>query len=171
FTMEKAETIEEMDDIMAELEEEGYVKHKSGRGKQRQTRSVPRRFVSSTGIDIWVGRNNKQNDQLTLKRAGKNDLWLHVQGFPGTHVIMDLPAHISSINEVPDSALEEAAILAAHFSKAREAEKVPVDYTFRANVKKPKGAHPGMVIYDNYWTININPQDPRVQDILATVES
>ncbi|MGE5403635.1 MAG: NFACT family protein, partial [Candidatus Saccharibacteria bacterium] len=77
YSMEKAETIEEMEDIIVELEEEGYMKHKSGRGKQRQARSVPRRYVSSTGIDIWVGRNNKQNDQLTLKRAGKNDLWLH----------------------------------------------------------------------------------------------
>ncbi|MEN6328281.1 MAG: NFACT RNA binding domain-containing protein, partial [Syntrophomonas sp.] len=105
-----------------------------------------------------VGRNNYQNDILTLKESSKNDLWLHTKDTPGTHVIVRLPRGTSDINQVPDATLEEAAALAAYYSKANQSDKVEVDYTFRFNVRKPSGAKPGMVIYDNYWTIIANPR-------------
>jgi predicted ribosome quality control (RQC) complex YloA/Tae2 family protein len=91
---------------------------------------------------------------------------MHAQGYAGTHVILSLPERIKSIEQVPDASLEEAALLAAFYSRGKEAEKIPVDYTFRSNVKKPRGARPGMVIYDNYWTIYVNPSDPRLQLLL-----
>ena len=109
-----------------------------------------------------MGRNNRQNDILTLKQAQGHDLWLHAKDIPGTHVIVKLPQSLTSINDIPDKSLEEAANLAAYFSKAQESTKVPVDYTFRANVRKPGGARPGMVIYDNYWTIMASPGEARI---------
>ena len=105
-----------------------------------------------------VGRNNRQNDLLSLKEAERGDLWLHTKEVPGTHVIVKAPPNMNSIHDVPDKTLEEAACLAALFSKASESDKVAVDYTFRSNVKKPTGARPGMVIYDAYWTILVNPR-------------
>ncbi|WP_242848859.1 NFACT RNA binding domain-containing protein [Syntrophomonas palmitatica] len=113
-----------------------------------------------------MGRNNRQNDLLSLKLAGPQDLWLHARQIPGSHVIIKLPKNIANIEQLPDKTLEEAAVLAAHFSKASQSGKVEVDYTFRANVRKPPGAKPGMVIYDDYWTIVINPQDENLLDIL-----
>ena len=84
------------------------------------------------------------------------------------HVILELPPSVASIDEVPVSSLEEAAILAGYYSRGKDAEKVAVDYTFRSQVKKPRGSRPGMVIYDNYWTVFINPSDPRLPAILKT---
>ena len=95
-------------------------------------------------------------------------MWLHTKNIPGSHVIVRLPKKIKSIQEVPDATLEEAALLAAYFSKARQSEKVEVDYTFRSQVRKPGGAKPGMVIYDNYWTIVVNPQENRVNGLLQS---
>ncbi|MGE5397582.1 MAG: NFACT RNA binding domain-containing protein, partial [Chitinophagales bacterium] len=164
--IEKAENMAELEDILDELEQEGLIKHRSGKKKQREEAKGPRAFKSADNLDILVGRNNRQNDLLTLKKAGKNDLWLHVQGFAGTHVILSLPSQMESVEDIPDRSLEDAAMLAAYYSKAKEAEKVAIDYTFRYNVKKPRGARPGMVIYDNYWTINVNPSDPRLKELL-----
>lgn len=165
----KAETLEEIKEITDELEEEGYIKHKKMR-KKTALKSKPRCFRSSDGIAIIVGKNNRQNDQLTLKQANKEALWFHVQGFAGTHVILDIPSEMKDINQVPDSSIEEAALLAAYYSKGRESEKIPVDYTFCSNVRKPRGARPGMVVYDNYWTIYVNPLDLRVSTLLQTCE-
>ncbi|SHH06272.1 Predicted component of the ribosome quality control (RQC) complex, YloA/Tae2 family, contains fibronectin-binding (FbpA) and DUF814 domains [Thermosyntropha lipolytica DSM 11003] len=163
----EAEKLEELEEIIEEIEKEGYIKEKKKRSSHKTGKSAPRRFISSDGLEILVGRNNRQNDILTLKLADKNDLWLHTKDIPGTHVIVKLPPKIKTIHEVPDATLEEAAALAAYYSKAKEADKVPVDYTFRINVKKPSGAKPGMVIYDNYWTIMANPQDERIKKLLA----
>lgn len=113
-----------------------------------------------------MGRNNHQNDRLTLKQSDRHDLWLHAKDIPGTHVIIRIPADIKNIDDMPDKTLEEAASLAAYFSKASDAEKVPVDYTFRSNVRKPVGSKPGMVIYDNYWTIMVNPRSSLVSHLL-----
>ena len=159
--IKQAESMSELDEIIEELEKEDYLKGHVKRKKQQQ-RSKPRRFVSSDGLEIMVGRNNRQNDVLTLKQARGHDLWLHAKDIPGTHVIIKLPPSLASINDVPDQSLEEAANLAAYFSKAQESSKVPVDYTFRANVRKPGGARPGMVIYDNYWTILASPDEARI---------
>lgn len=167
LAVEKAESIDELEDIIEELALEGFRKEHVRHRKERERTGNPRRFLSSDNLEIWVGKNNRQNDLLTLKRSNRSDLWFHVQGYPGTHVILALPPHISDIQEVPDRSIEEAALLAAYYSKARGAEKVPVDYTFRFNVRKPRGAHPGMVVYDNYWTIYVNPQDPRITELLG----
>jgi predicted ribosome quality control (RQC) complex YloA/Tae2 family protein len=161
--IKQAESMNELDEIIEELEKENYLKQHPKRKKQQQ-RSEPRRFVSSDGLEIIVGRNNRQNDILTLKQARGHDLWLHAKDIPGTHVIVKLPPSLTSINDVPDKSLEEAANLAAYFSKAQESGKVPVDYTFRANVRKPGGARPGMVIYDNYWTIMADPRDAKLDE-------
>ncbi|MGE5371849.1 MAG: NFACT family protein [Solirubrobacterales bacterium] len=169
--LDNAESLDVVEEIIDELEEQRLIAAHSKRGKTKQQRSEPRVYSSSDGFTIWVGRNNMQNDRLTLRQANKTALWLHSQGYPGAHVILDLPPRIRSIDQVPDASLEEAAILAAHFSKGSEAEKIPVDYTFRSNVKKPKGARPGMVVYDPYWTVYVNPHDPRLETLLASQPS
>lgn len=116
----------------------------------------PRRYLSSDGLLITVGRNNIQNDQLTLRKAAKDDLWLHVRNAPGTHVIVK-----KNQGEITERTIEEAAGVAAWFSrKAGSLAKVEVDYCPVRNVKKPKGAHPGHVIYEDYSTILIEPLDP-----------
>lgn len=164
-----AHTLDEIEEIIEELEKEGYKKTKSAR-KKELTRSMPRKFISSDNLEILVGKNNRQNDILTLKEASKNDLWLHTKDIPGTHVIVKLPEKISSIHEFPDKTLEEAAGLAAYYSKGQNSDKVPVDYTFRINVRKPSGAKPGMVIYENYWTIMANPQSKRILELVESLD-
>jgi predicted ribosome quality control (RQC) complex YloA/Tae2 family protein len=109
-------------------------------------------FVSSDGIDIYIGKNNNQNDYLTLKFADKHDTWLHTKNIPGSHVI------IKKFGDIPERTLFEAASLAAFYSKAKESSKVAVDYTEVKNVHKPNGAKPGMVIYYTNSTIYVAPQ-------------
>ncbi|MDD3269195.1 MAG: NFACT RNA binding domain-containing protein [Syntrophomonadaceae bacterium] len=164
--VKQTESPGEVHEIMDELEKEGYQKER--RSRTPAEKSQPRQFISSDGLVMLVGRNNRQNDLLTLKQADKQDLWLHAQQIPGTHVIIKLPKEIKLIDDVPDHTLEEAAGLAAYFSKAGQSEKVPVDYTFRSNVRKPGGAKPGMVIYDSYWTIMANPLAERIKQILTS---
>ncbi|HHX37407.1 MAG TPA: fibronectin/fibrinogen-binding protein, partial [Clostridiaceae bacterium] len=131
--------------------------------KKQQDRPLgPRRYTSSDGFTILVGRNNRQNDQLTLKTAQKDDLWFHLQKAPGTHVIVQTGGAT-----VPDRTIEEAAGIVAWFSRSEKKREtagagatVPVDYCPASHVRKPKGARPGMVIYDNYNTVVIRPLDP-----------
>lgn len=123
-----------------------------------------RRFVSSDGLEILVGRSNAENDQLTLKTARPYDLFVHAQGIPGSHVIVWRSQRSSPI---PKRTIEEAAIIAAVHSKARNARHVPVDYTPRSQVKKPKGAVPGKVIYMSFQTIFVDPD----QSLLARLSS
>jgi len=167
LALEKATTVEEIEDVVMELEEQGFIKPKPGR-RNKPAKSAPRHFMSTGGLSIRVGKNNHQNEALTLKGSRKNDLWLHAQDYAGAHVILELPFSVVSIEDVPTDALEEAAILAAYYSRGKDAEKVAVDYTFRGNVKKPRGSRPGMVIYDNYWTIYINPTDSRLASLLSS---
>jgi predicted ribosome quality control (RQC) complex YloA/Tae2 family protein len=169
--VQQAEIPAQIEEIVEELEKEGYLKVSSKKGKKREERSKPRRFTSSDGLLISIGRNNRQNDWLTLREADRNDLWLHTKEIPGTHVIISLPGTIKSIHDVPDRSLEEAATLAAYFSKASQSDKVEVDYTFRYNVKKPNAAKPGMVIYDNYWTILVNPCSDLLNRLLETQDN
>ncbi len=166
-TIQQAEYPDEIDEIIEELENEKYVKGQFKK-RSRPTPSSPRKFISSDNLEILVGRNNRQNDTLSIKMAERSDLWLHTKNIPGTHVIVKLPKYIGSIHDMPDATLEEAALLAAYFSKAEQSEKVEVDYTFRSNVKKPGGARPGMVIYENYWTILVNPQEDRINKLLES---
>jgi predicted ribosome quality control (RQC) complex YloA/Tae2 family protein len=124
--------------------------------KEAASTLAPRRYESADGFTILVGRNNKQNDRLSLKMAAAEDIWLHTQKIPGSHVII-----VCEGKPVPDTTLTEAAAYAAWFSQAREAGKVAVDYTRAAQVKKPAGAKPGMVIYFQQQTVYVQPRQPR----------
>lgn len=160
-SIENSTEIEELDEIKEELILEGYIRaSKKDRKKKKKRISKPHHFISKDGFNIYVGKNNRQNDHLTLKFSHKFDTWLHVQKMPGSHVIIDAQG-----KDVPDSTLEEAAILAAFYSKARNSNNVSVDYTQRKNVRKAKGAKAGMVIYKNFKTININPNIKLVREI------
>ncbi len=153
--LESSTTLQDVEEIASELEEEGYIKAKKKKDtkKKNQEKSFnPLVFHSSDGFEILVGRNNRQNDELTLRYAASGDIWLHTQKIPGSHTIIRLKGR-----KLTDRALEEAAMLAAFHSKARNSSNVPVDYTTVKNVKKPPGAKPGMVIYDNYRTIIVTP--------------
>lgn len=142
---------EELSLIRSELFEQGYIKAQKGR-RMKEKPLPPLTYQSKDGFTILVGRNNRQNDLLTLKTANKNDIWLHTKNIPGSHVII-----CSNGREVPDSTIEEAARLAASHSKARESSQVPVDYTAVKNVSKPQGAKPGRVIYVGYKTVYVTP--------------
>ena len=146
---------QDINDIRQELKEQGYIKKiKTLKGKVSKKKSKPYHFISSDGYDIYVGKNNTQNDELTLKFAKPNDMWFHTKIIPGSHVIV-----VNKGEEIPDSTLTEAATLSAYYSKARNSTMVPVDYTQKRNVKKPNGAKPGMVIYETNKTAYINPSE------------
>lgn len=150
--LSRADTQAELDAIRAELTEQGYLKARSGKKQRLQKPLPPLEFRTSDGFRVLVGRNNVQNDRLSLKTANKTDLWLHTQGFPGSHVILETRG-----GEVSDCAVEEAAVIAATFSKAADSSLVPVDYTPVKQLKKPAGAKPGKVIYHEYFTIMVKP--------------
>ena len=115
--------------------------------------SRPMEFTSSSGLRIRVGRNNSQNDQLTLKSSFKSDLWFHAQKIHGSHVILSCEG-----GDADEASVMDAARLAAYYSQSRNGQNVPVDYTMVKNVKKPTGAKPGMVIYDHYNTVYVTPE-------------
>lgn len=154
----RAENERDLSEIRAELEDGGYIRpadrRKNGKsGKQmKQAPAKPPVFVSSDGFPVYVGKNNRQNDQLSLKTAQKNDIWLHAQKIHGAHVIIACAGA-----EVPDRTITEAAMLAAYYSEAREGQNVPVDVTPVRFLKKPNGAKPGMVVYDRYRTVIVTP--------------
>ena len=147
-----AETEQDLADIRQELLENGYVRDTQRRKQMKQPPSGPMRFCSSDGLTVYVGRNNRQNDLLTCKAAHKNDLWLHVQKIHGSHVVIACGGA-----PVPERTLTEAAMLAAYYSQARQGQNVPVDYCPVRQVKKPNGAKPGMVVYENYNTVCVTP--------------
>ena len=122
------------------------------------------RFVSSDGIAIFVGKNNRQNDALTLQSARSENIWLHAKNMPGSHVIVDFEG------EPPEQTLREAANLAAFYSQSRSSAGVPVDYTPRKYVKKPSGARPGMVIYSTNRTLYVTPDTAMIQQLRERVE-
>ena len=150
-SLTRAVTENEVNELRLELAEQGYIK--AARLKTKPPKSAPPiEYISSEGYRIFVGRNNKQNDKLTLKTAAKTDIWLHTHDIPGSHVIIE--AHGG---EVPMTTIEEAAILAAYNSKGKNSSQVPVDYCNVKFVKKPVGAKPGMVIFTNNKTLYVTP--------------
>ncbi len=155
--VENSETDADLSAIRAELVNEGYLNRKTNPKKQKQPSQKPLHFVSSDGFDIYVGRNNTQNDYLTLRFANSSDMWFHTKNIHGSHTVIKLGLE----KDVPDTTVREAAELAAYYSKARESSQVPVDYTRIKNVKKPNGAKPGMVIYDRYNTVYVTPAKPK----------
>jgi len=155
-SVEQAEALTEIEEIKQELIKEGYLTSSASKKAKLKpaARSKPEflRFTSSAGFPILVGKNNRQNDLLTLKIAKDHDLWFHVKGLPGSHVIVQTAG-----KEVPDSTIEEAALVAAYYSKGQSSSQVPVDWTLKKYVKKPSGAKPGKVIYEHYKTIYLTP--------------
>lgn len=150
-----AETEADLNAVRTELAEQGYLKRLVlKKNKKLPSSSKPMHFVSSDGFDIYVGRNNTQNDYLTLKFANSGDIWFHTKNIHGSHTVIKLGLD----KNVPDTTLMEAACLAAYYSKGRDSSQVPVDYTEIKNVKKPSGAKPGMVIYDKYNTVYVTPK-------------
>ena len=145
-----AEKEEDLNQIKEELMEYGYIRRKGGKQKQRFV-SKPFHYRSSDGFDIYVGKNNYQNDELTFKFATGNDWWFHAKGMAGSHVILK-----NDGREIPDSTFEEAGRLAAHYSKGRGQEKVEIDYTPKKNIKKTPGGKPGFVIYHTNYSLNID---------------
>lgn len=142
--------------IRTELAEQGYLKRTAAKKNKRLANtSKPMHIVSRDGFDIYIGRNNTQNDYLTLKFANSNDYWFHTKNIHGSHVIIKLGLD----KDVPDTTMMQAAQLAAYYSKGRDSSQVPVDYTLVKNVKKPNGAKPGMVIYDSYNTVYVTPKN------------
>ncbi len=150
-------TKEELSEIAEELVAAGYMKGSGGKKKKRE-KTQWQEFVSSDGFPILVGKNNRQNDELTFKVARPRDLWLHVKNYPGSHTLV-----VTEGNPVPDTTLYEAAVLAAVHSKANNAGKAEIDYTEIKFVKKPPGAKPGMVTYSNFKTVLV-PPDVRVAE-------
>ena len=156
----RTESETDLAEIRRELREQGYLKGGVRPDEKVKKQSEPLKFRSSEGFDILVGRNNKQNDQLTLKTAKATDIWLHTKEIAGSHVIIRTEG-----KEASEQTIFEAAQLAAYHSKARESSQVPVDYTAVKFVKKPAGAKPGMVIFTNNRTLYVAPDEELVNSL------
>lgn len=149
----------EAEEIKEELQEEGWLKAKPQRKRKKQARKPePDTYLSSEGIPILVGRNNKQNDDLTHRIASPTDTWLHTKEIPGSHVVI-------RGKNFGEATLQEAALLAAWHSKARESSQVPVDHTLIKHVKKPSGTPPGFVIYEEQKTLFVTPDENQLRKL------
>ncbi|ADY55049.1 Fibronectin-binding A domain protein [Syntrophobotulus glycolicus DSM 8271] len=176
-SLDQASSPDELKEIHNELIEQKYIAGKNlparnkadkkhgTKKKQPEKLSLPHVYTSGSGHPIIVGRNNKQNDRMTWREARPHDLWLHVKQIPGSHVIVPLQEG----EEFPDdTTLLEAAALAAYFSQARGSSHIPVDYTHVRQIKKPNGAKPGMVVYEQNWSLLITPRQDTIDALLAT---
>ncbi|NMA02944.1 MAG: fibronectin/fibrinogen-binding protein [Clostridia bacterium] len=163
-SLDRIENLHDLQEVRWELEDAGYVKAKplkNNKSKNKEQKSNPLK-INYGGWTIYIGKNNIQNDYVTFKIAKNADLWLHVKDIPGSHVVLKNPER----KEIPDNILETAATLAAYFSKSRHSSQVPVDYTFKKNVKKIGGAKPGMVTYEQQKTIFVTPTEEFIQKIM-----
>lgn len=157
------ETLDELLEVEYELSRAGYIKSASAVSvRPTEKPSSPHKFVSSDGITFYAGKNNRQNDELTMRMAQPDDIWLHTKDIPGSHVL------ITGVKgELPESTLYEAAVIAATLSKAGTSSKVAVDYAPRKNVRKPGGAKPGMVVYEGYRTAYVTPDKALIKKLLS----
>lgn len=157
-------SVGELEQIRDELQEQGWISQKNQK-KKRKKETVPQpvSLRSSEGVEILVGKNNRQNDYLTHRIAASSNIWLHAKDIPGSHVVIKSQA-------AQEDTLVEAAMLAAYFSKARHSSQVPVDYTLIKHVKKPSGSRPGFVIYDNQQTIYVTPNEEKVENLLNNIK-
>lgn len=153
--LSRAETEREISEIRQELSDGGFIKQKNSGKMKRSQPMLPLEFDAPDGFKVYVGRNNIQNDKLSLKTAMKSDLWFHIQKAPGSHVILSLEGR-----KPTEKAMEFAAKTAAYYSSGREAGAVEVDYTEVRNLKKPVGAKPGFVIYHVYNSVLVKPENP-----------
>lgn len=159
--LDNCTSVQEIDEVRQELADQGYiVRRRRQHDKKGSTATEPFRYRSSDGFDILVGKNNIQNDRLTLRTAQPGDIWLHTKAVPGSHVIIRRNGR-----EIPDRTIEQAAVIAAWHSKARMSYNVQVDYTSVKNVNKPSGAKPGMVVYVNYRTAVVTPDQSLVESL------
>ncbi len=160
--LDNAKDDADLSEIRTELAESGFLRRQvQKKGAQKPKKAKPLRYISSDGYEILVGKSNLQNDELTLRIAEPTDIWMHTKEIPGSHVII----RTGGKSELPEATMEEAATLAAFYSKAKHSSMVPVDYTQRKNVKKPNGAKPGMVIYLTNKTIYITPDENKVNQM------
>jgi len=148
----------DIEEIREELRDGGYLRKQRQGKRKKAAKPVPEEFVSTDGTTILVGKNNKQNEYVTNRVAHRNDMWLHTKDIPGSHVVI-------RSQEPSEATLLEAAQLAAYFSKAQQSSSVPVDYTLIRHVKKPNGAKPGYVTYDNQQTIYVTPEQSLVEKL------
>ena len=151
----------ELLEIREELAEQGYIRATKSKNKMLKAQP-PIKYLSTDGFSILCGRNNKQNDKLTLKQAKNQDMWLHTQDIAGSHVIIE-----SDGKEISDNAITQAAIIAAFNSKGRDSAQVAVDYTLIRYVKKPAGAKPGMVIFTDFSTAYATPDQELVTSLIV----
>lgn len=151
---------EDLAQIKEELTAYGFIRRK-GNSKKEKVTNKPLHYISSDGFHMYVGKNNYQNDELTFKFAGGNDWWFHVKGMPGSHVVVKT----DSAGELPDRTFEEAARLAAYYSKGRSQEKVEIDYIQKKHVKKPAGAAPGFVVYYTNYSLMIDTDISNIRQI------
>ncbi len=168
--LDLAQTKEDVDDIKNELLVQGYIKEKESKKKRDKKKEVvpsfrPYHYLSSQGFSIYVGRNNMENDSLTFEFAQANDIWFHIKGVHGAHVVVK---NTNKDSYPPKETMTQAAILAAWYSQAREAGQVGVDYTYIKNVKKPKGAKPGFINYFNYSTAYVKGEKDELRDLELT---
>lgn len=161
-SLDMARTEEDLAMIREELIDYGYMKRKgAGSKKKKADKSKPLHYISSDGFHIYVGKNNYQNDELSFKIANGKDMWFHAKKMAGSHVIVKL----GTADQLPDATYEEAARLAAYYSKGKDAPKVEVDYTERRQLKKPPHAVPGYVIYHQNWSMSIEPDISGIREI------
>jgi predicted ribosome quality control (RQC) complex YloA/Tae2 family protein len=161
FQCENAQNNDDLAETRSELIHSGYLKEKKQGKAEKHNAPQPPIETEYMGYTILIGRNNKQNDRLTLKTAQKDDLWFHTKNIPGSHVII----RKKDGEEIPEEVIARAAAYAAYHSKAKDSPKVPVDYTKVKQVKKPNGARPGMVIYFEQTTIMAEPRSPEIKSI------
>ena len=159
--LNRADTDAALEEVRQELRAGGYLKADSAKRRIKQAKNPPLRFTSTDGYDIYVGRNNNQNELLTFKSARKDDLWLHAQKVHGSHVIIAC-AGVTP----PDDTVTQAAQLAAHYAETAGGQNIPVDVTSVRQVKKHPSGKPGMVIYHTYRTVIVNPYKDIVVDEL-----
>ncbi len=156
-------TLEDIEEIRDELIEYGILKKRTTKKKKTDKLSKPLHFKSSDGFDIYVGKNNYQNDELTMRTADETDLWFHTQKIPGSHVIVNTNG--KTLDEMPDNTVVEAGMIAAYYSKAKSSTNVCVDYTEVKNIKKPKGAAKGFVVYNTNYSVYVNPSETFIRKI------
>ena len=150
-----------LSEIRDELIFEGYIElKKTEKSKKKSVVSAPNEFISTDGFTILSGRNNRQNEILTLKSSQKNDMWFHVRNAAGSHTVIRTEGR-----EPSERAIFEAAVIAAYYSKKAKDSKVDVDYTLIKYVKKPNGAKTGMVIYDNFKGITVEPDEKIIEKL------
>lgn len=159
-------SLNDIDEIRDELIQQGYLRDRNRKTKKKKKNDKPTLHVytSSEGIELYVGKNNLQNEYVTNRLASSNDTWLHTKDIPGSHVVI-------RSSDYGDATLQEAAQLAAYYSQAKESSSVPVDYTLIRHVRKPNGAKPGFVIYDNQKTLFVTPDEQRIKAMPSSVKN